>query len=144
MKKFLPIFCFLFAATLSAQKWQPSYAKARDSARVQHKSVLLVFAGSDWCGPCKKLERDVWSSEAFRAHADKNFLLYKADFPRKKANRLSETKVAENALLAEKYNPKGHFPLVVLLDAEGSVLGKTGYRKGTPEQYIEHLNSLLK
>ncbi len=138
------MFCLFFASALVAQEWQGSYAEALSGAQAQNKPILLVFAGSDWCAPCMKLDKEVWQSDAFRLHADENYILYKADFPRKKANRLPEAVAAQNAVLAEKYNPKGYFPLVLLLNKEGAILGETGYLKGSPEAYIEHLNSFIK
>ena len=65
------------------------------------------------------------------------------DFPRKKKNALSDAQTAANALLAEAYNPKGNFPLVVVLDAAGKVLGKTGYKKTSSEKYIASLNAFI-
>lgn len=144
MGKCLFVFCLLFASVLYAQDWQSSYTEALAGAKEQNKPLLLVFSGSDWCAPCKKLDKEVWCSKAFRKHAQKDLVLYKADFPRKKSNRLPEDMAAQNNMLAEQYNPKGYFPLVVLLDAKGSVLGEMGYRKETPEQYIEHLKSYLR
>ena len=67
--------------------------------------------------------------------------MLQADFPRKRENSLSETQAKANAKLAETYNSNGIFPFVVVLDANGNVLGKTGYKKTTPEQYIKELNA---
>ena len=144
MKKYICVFCLFFASTLVAQEWQGSFAEALSGAQVQDKPILLVFAGSDWCAPCIKLDKEVWQSDVFRLHADENYMLYKADFPRKKANQLPEGVAVQNAALAEKYNPKGYFPLVLLLSKDGSILGETGFLKGSAEAYIEHLNSFIK
>ena len=43
--------------------------------------------------------------------------------------------------LAEKYNPNGYFPFVVVLDKSGNVLGKIGYKKTTPQEYIKIIDS---
>jgi thioredoxin-related protein len=144
MKKYFLLFCLLFASAVFAQGWQDSYGETLAAAKKQDKTILLVFSGSDWCAPCIKLDKKVWRSDAFSAYARKNYVLYKADFPRKKKNRLPDAVVSRNRALAERYNPKGHFPLVLLLNTGGAVLGETGYLKGTPELYIEHLNSLIK
>ncbi len=133
----------LFPMLLLSQQWQQDFTVALEQARQQEKPILLVFAGSDWCGPCKKLDRDVWQSETFKEYAAQYYVLYKADFPRKKKNQLPQEIVATNAALAERYNPKGHFPLVVLLDEKSEVYGKVGYRKGTPQDYLDLLNSYL-
>ncbi|HET8735307.1 MAG TPA: thioredoxin family protein [Pricia sp.] len=144
MKKNLYIFYLFFASALPAQEWENSYADALADAKVSGKPILLVFSGSDWCAPCIHLDRKVWQSDVFRDHAKKNYVLYKADFPKKKSHRLPDAVAERNNALAERYNPKGNFPLIVLLGRDGAVLGKTGYHKGAPEEYVDHLNALIK
>ncbi len=144
MKNILLIFHLFFVSVLVAQEWQPSYAEALAISKEQHKPILMVFAGSDWCTPCIKLDKDIWQSDVFRAYAKDNYVLYKADFPRKKANRLPVAVVEQNHVLAEKYNPNGYFPLVLLLDDRENRLGETGYLKSTAEAYIERLKSFIK
>ncbi|WP_149275125.1 thioredoxin family protein [Pareuzebyella sediminis] len=144
MKYYIALFILFSTTLLSAQNWQESFEEALEITKDEDKVLILVFAGSDWCAPCIKLDKDVWQSDEFKAYAEKNFVLYKADFPRKKANRLNDDVAEENGKLAEKYNPKGHFPLVVLLNKKGEVLATTGYKKLSAEAYITHLNDLLK
>ena len=67
--------------------------------------------------------------------------LLKADFPRKKKNRLSEIQQEKNNQLMEKYNTKGYFPFVAVIDEKGEMLGNTGYKKIAPSEYIKLLNS---
>ncbi len=67
--------------------------------------------------------------------------MLKADFPRKKANKLSEEQTLQNSKLAETYNNQGIFPLVVVLNKDGKVLGKTGYEKSNPSDYFKKLTS---
>ena len=133
----------LFPVALFSQLWQADFTQAQEQARQEQKPILLVFAGSDWCAPCKKLDRDIWQSEIFKAYAAQHYVLYKADFPRKKKNKLSQEMTIANTALAERYNPKGHFPLVVLLDEKSAVYGKVGYQKGSAQDYLDLLNSFL-
>ena len=91
-----------------------------------------------------KLEKEIWETEEFKAYADENYVLYKADFPRKKSNKLPKEIAEQNKLLAEQYNTKGYFPLVVIMNGEGTVLGETGYKNRTPGDYIKHLNSFIR
>ncbi|WP_317192545.1 hypothetical protein [Flavobacterium flabelliforme] len=51
---------------------------------------------------------------------------------------------AENKKIAERYNKEGNFPLVLLLDPSGKVLGITGYKNVTPQEYIQILHSFEK
>lgn len=144
MKRLMCItFCF-FSFTLVAQDWHEDFNVALATSKAENKPLILVFAGSDWCAPCIKLNRDIWSSDTFKAYAADNYVLYKADFPRKKKNHLSEFMINQNKELAEKYNPRGHFPLVVVLDGDETVKGKTGYNKVAPNEYIKMLNAFVK
>jgi thioredoxin-related protein len=126
-----------------AQEWVTDFSKAKQLATNENKPIVLVFQGSDWCAPCIKLEREVWSTVSFKDYAKKNYIMLQADFPRKKNNALSETQAKANAMLAETYNKSGIFPFVVVLDNKGKVLGETGYKKTTPKAYIEEINSFI-
>ncbi len=126
-----------------AQNWESNWNEATQKAKEENKPLVLVFQGSDWCGPCIKLEKKIWSSHEFVDYANENFVLYKADFPRKKANQLSKDMQVQNNALAEKYNVKGYFPMVVIFSPDLKVKGETGYKKLSPEEYIQHINSFL-
>jgi thioredoxin-related protein len=139
------LFSFIFSATLSfSQNWTTSLEQAKTEAISSNKNILLVFSGSDWCAPCIKLDRTIFQSDVFKAEAEKKWVLLKADFPKKKGNALSETQTESNKKLAEKYNKEGNFPLVVLLDATGKVLGITGYKNVSPTEYVQLLNAMVK
>jgi thioredoxin-related protein len=146
MKKYLHV-ALLFIATITianAQDWQTDFTKAKEIASKEDRPIVLVFQGSDWCAPCIKLDREVWSTEVFKTYAKKHYVMLQADFPRKSKNALSETQTKANAKLAEKYNNNGFFPFVVVLNSKGEVLGETSYKKITPENYIKELNAFVK
>tara|TARA_B100000767_G_scaffold76654_1_gene73296 strand:- start:8512 stop:8898 length:387 start_codon:yes stop_codon:yes gene_type:complete len=124
-----------------SQDWETSYKNSITKAQNQNKKIILVFQGSDWCGPCIKLSKEIWSTEEFIAYSKINYILIQADFPRKKKNALEKEQQEINNFLAEKYNPNGYFPLVVVLNKNGEVLGETSYKKTTPKQYINLLES---
>lgn len=127
----------------TAQDWQTNFDAAKSQAKNENKPIILVFQGSDWCAPCIRLNKEVWSTEAFKSYAAQHYIMLQADFPRRKANALAPQQAAANAQLAEAYNPKGIFPLVVVLDENGAVLGETGYKRTVPEAYIRELNHFL-
>lgn len=143
MKKLIPIVLASFCAvSIYAQEWKNDLNIAKTLAEKTNKEILLVFSGSDWCAPCKKLEKEIWNSTDFQEYAEEHYIMVKADFPRKKANRLSEYQQEKNNELAGKYNPQGFFPLVLRMDAKGKIIGKTGYKSLEPAAYIELLESL--
>lgn len=141
MKKLYILFFIINSLALVSQDWLESYEESIIKSNQESKKIILVFQGSDWCGPCIKLTEEVWSSEYFIDYARKFFILLKADFPRKRKNYLSDDQKEANKILAERFNPNGYFPLIVVLDNKGKVLGKMGYEKKTPEQYIKTIES---
>lgn len=117
--KLLTIF---FLLTFSTAEWTTDFTKAKTEASAKNKYILLNFSGSDWCGPCMKLKKEVLDSEDFLKFADDKLVLVRADFPRKKKNQLSPEQTKQNEALAEKYNNEGKFPLTVLVNADGKVV----------------------
>ena len=144
MKKLLFICLLYLPVTVCAQEWTDDFIDAMAIAQQENKPIILVFSGSDWCAPCIKLDREIWQSDEFKTYANQNVVLYKADFPRKKENKLIDQLVQQNKELADRYNPKGYFPLVLVLDTNGNILGETGYQKTSPKAYIALLNSFGK
>lgn len=142
MKKIILVIVVLLTSinTLTAQDWKTNYDEAITLASKENKNIILVFSGSDWCIPCKKLDKDILQSEEFKNYAAENWVLLKADFPKRKKNKLSEEQQAHNDMLAEKY--KGRFPLIVMLNANGKAIGRIGYKKYSPIEYIEFLKNL--
>ena len=129
-------------ARLSAQEWRTDWDTAKVEAEQANKKLILVFSGSDWCIPCIKLEKEIWENSSFIQYAQQHYVLFRADFPKRKKNKLPETIQKLNDRLASEYNPKGYFPLVVVLDTQGKVRGQLGYEKLTPEAYIALIEQL--
>ncbi len=131
---------FIFAP-IKAQDWLTNFEQAKQTASKENRNIILVFQGSDWCAPCIKLDRAVWSTDEFKAYAKDHFVMLQADFPRKKINQLPEDLQQQNNMLAEHYNQEGYFPFVVILNKDGKVLGKTGYQNISTSEYIDLLES---
>ena len=128
----------------SAQNWSSNFEEAKQLASKSNENIVLVFQGSDWCGPCIKLDKEIWSTKEYQDLAKTHFVMLKADFPRKKANKLPAEMEQQNKKLAETYNSQGFFPLVVVLDKNGKLLGTMGYEKSTPSNYFKKLTSFEK
>ncbi|REE81918.1 thioredoxin-related protein [Lutibacter oceani] len=135
------LFLFIGSYTMYSQNWNTNFDDAKNLALKENKNIILVFQGSDWCAPCIKLDREIWSTPEFIKYSKQHFIMFKADFPRKSKNRLTEKQQIQNKRLMEKYNKPGYFPYVVVLNKKGEVLGNTGYKKTTPSEYIKILIS---
>jgi len=143
MKKLiLTSILFLIASfSINAQEWLTDFEEAKKAANEKNQNIILVFQGSDWCAPCIKLDKEVWSTDEFKNYAKEHYIMLQADFPRRKKNKLETPQQLKNNKLAEKYNKQGFFPHVVVLNNKGAVLGRTGYKKVSPAAYIKILNS---
>jgi len=143
MRKIILLCCFFTCVIFSsqAQEWLTDIDEALKIASEKNRKIILVFQGSDWNGMCRRLEKEIWTNAEFRAYAKEHFVMLKADFPRRVENRLPEILQKKNKKLAEKYNLDGDFPLVVVLNKKGEMLGTTGYKKVSIYMYIKVLNS---
>ena len=121
--------------------WFTDYQAALKKAAAEQKPLLLDFTGSDWCGWCMKLDKEVFSQAEFTAYAAKNLILVKVDFPRLKQQ--SEVEKKQNSLLSKKYKIPG-FPTIVVLDEHGAQLGELGYAQGGPKPWITELEKIIK
>ena len=128
------------AAPAKAPKWMDDFAAAKTAAKKEGKPILANFTGSDWCPWCMKLESEILEQKAFLDYAGGNLILFIADFPRQKNVPARVQK--QNQELQEKYKIEG-FPTVLLLDADGHVLGKTGYLRGGAEPFVTSVKELL-
>src|SRR5437667_5690546 len=108
MKKIaIGLFACLALLQVGAEElnWLTDLAKAQAQAKKENKLVMLDFTGSDWCGWCIKLNKDVFSTQEFADYAKKNLVLVEVDFPKRKT--LSADQKKANQALAEKYKIQG-------------------------------------
>ncbi len=122
--------------------WRTDFEGAKADAKAQHKLILLKFSGSDWCIPCIRMEKEVFRNETFDQFADSALVMVNADFPRQKKNQPSKAVAVQNDALAARYNKDGHFPLTLLLAADGTVLKRwDGYSGTTPAAFIQEVQA---
>ena len=115
-------------------EWHYNLEEAKDIAQKEHKYILLNFSGSDWCGPCIRMRKEIFESAVFKEMADSELILVNADFPRNKKNQPSAAQQKMNDEMADKYNSQGKFPYTLLLDPNGKVLQTW---EGFPEESVE-------
>jgi thioredoxin-related protein len=139
------LFSFLISSLIGAGSpvWFTDFNKAKTEAVTENKYILVNFSGSDWCGPCIRLHKEIFESEAFTNFAQNNLVLVNADFPRLKKNQLSKEQQKLNEALADQYDPQGHFPYTVLIDAQGKVVKSwDGYPNETPDKFLSDINAV--
>lgn len=146
MKKFLSrLFtaCAVFAVgstvAFAAAGWGDDYEKAVAQAKTEKKMVVLDFTGSDWCGWCIKLDKEVFSKPEFKAYAKDNLVLMEVDFPQTKSQ--SKKLKEQNAKLQKEHRIEG-YPTIIVLNSGGKKVGQLGYEEGGPKNFIAKLEAL--
>jgi protein disulfide-isomerase len=163
MKYLLAVLLIAFSFNGFAQQnelvWHTDANKAINLSVQSGKPLYIFFTGSDWCGWCKKLVREVFVKPEFATWAAKNVILVEVDFPRKK--KLDQKITQQNNSLLQTFSPfyeqnygrRMGYPTgffvnakvkdgkVLLLDG---VLGSQGYVAGGPSAWIAGANKILK
>ena len=124
---------------LAKPGWTDDYDKGLAQAKTEKKMSLLDFTGSDWCGWCIKLDKEVFSEKEFKDYAKQNLVLIELDYPQGK--RLPKRTKDQNEKLKGEYGVKG-YPTVFILDSEGKKIGQLGYMEGGPKAIIAALEKL--
>jgi thioredoxin-related protein len=120
--------------------WLGNFDSAKTQATQEHKLILINFSGSDWCGPCIRLRKEILESATFEGYAADHLVLVRADFPRLKKDQLTKEQVKLNEALADKYNAEGKFPYTLLVDENGKILKQwDGFPDETPEQFVKQI-----
>ena len=124
-------------------QWTMDLDAAKKVAAEKKLPLLLNFTGSDWCGWCKHMDKEVFSKPEWSAYAKDNLMLVWVDFPQDKT-LVPEKFAARNKSLSESYGVEG-YPTYVLLDDDGqSKLGQLGAdQEISPEKFIGSLKALL-
>ncbi len=153
MKKILSIaFLTLTSLTLNAQEeltWHTDMTKATDVSIKENKPLFLFFTGSDWCGWCIRLQKEVFKTPEFIKWAKESVVLVELDFPRK--TQQDEAIKMQNAQLQQQLQVRG-YPTVWFVSSSKTdeakvnlnALGSTGYVAGGPEKWLDAANQIIK
>ena len=151
-KKILVVLLVAFSLNGFAQQkelvWHTDVDKAINLSVQSGKPLFFFFTGSDWCGWCIKLQKEVFFLPEFKKWATKNVILVELDFPRR--TPISDDLKKQNRELANMFGVRG-YPSVWLVTptiSDGKVnfnkLGSQGYVRGGPSAWIAGANKILK
>lgn len=137
-----------FATQAQELNWHTDVKEAIAIGNKEHKPLLLFFTGSDWCGWCIRLQKEVLQTPEFSKWAKDNVILVELDYPRR-TPQTPQVK-QQNDELQQAFGIQG-FPTIYFANAtnkEGKVnfqgLGKTGYVAGGPTAWLAVANEILK
>jgi thioredoxin-related protein len=134
--------------------WYTDILKANEISISSNKPIFAFFTGSDWCGWCKKLQRDVFAKPEFIQWAKKNVVLLELDFPRNK--QLSPELTQQNAGLQQAFQIQGYPTIWIFFLSKDektmkfniSPLGSLGYPPGAEPgkeevKFLKDANAIL-
>jgi protein disulfide-isomerase len=147
---------FLTSLTSFAQKatnedvvWHTDLNKAIELSKKENKPLMLFFTGSDWCGWCVKLQKEVFTQSEFKKWAQANVVLVEVDFPR--ADIQTEEVKTQNRMLQQQFAVRG-YPTCWFVNVDklkdGKVnftqLGSKGYEAGGPANWTTGAQTIIK
>lgn len=150
MKKIylIAVFCLaMVSAQAQELKWHTDVKEAIAIGTKENKPLLLFFTGSDWCGWCIRLQKEVLKTPEFTKWANDNVILVELDYPRS-VPQTPEIK-QQNYEIQNVLGVQG-YPTVYFVKGEKKdekfnlqALGKTGYVPGGPVAWLEVANGIL-
>ena len=150
MKKiFIALLLIVGSIAVQAQelKWETNLDKAAAVSMKTKKPLFLFFTGSDWCGWCMRLQKEVLNTPEFAAWAKDNVILVEVDFPRR-SPQLPETQKQNNEL-QQIFQVQGYptvwFSTPTKKDGKINLdkIGSIGYVAGGPSKWLEGANQII-
>ncbi|MDB0020830.1 thioredoxin family protein, partial [bacterium] len=86
--------------------WHTDLNKAVNISISENKPMMLFFTGSDWCGWCIRLKKEVFNYPEFEAWTKDNVVLVELDFPRRKT--IDPKTLNQNRELARIFGVSGY------------------------------------
>lgn len=123
--------------------WSTHYLSALQQAQRENKALLLLFTGTGWCKYCNMLEKEVFSQPEF-SRLSSYCVFVKIEHPIPQAH-LSPEEAQQNRDLERQYHVK-EYPTVIVVDAQGQILGTTGYKtgkEGGPSNFNQTILNML-
>jgi thioredoxin-related protein len=118
-------------------EWTMDFEAAKALAKEKKLTILMNFTGSDWCGWCKLMDKNVFSKDDWKLYAKDKLVLVFIDFPKDKT-LVPEKRAEANKALSDKFEVGG-YPTYILLASDGEKqMGKlSASREATPASFIQ-------
>lgn len=123
-----------------AAEWMTDLEAAKTKAAAENKAVLIDFTGSDWCGWCIRLRKQVLDTPEFEAYAKDKFVLMEVDIPNNP--KFDPALRARNQELCTQFGVQG-FPTILVITPQGDVVGGFGGFKPTVDATAKTLDAAL-
>ena len=90
---------------------------AKELAERENKKILIILTGSEWCAPCKKMDKNVMANAAFKKYAEEYLILFLIDLPG--GGLVMNSKVYQDYERFKKQYQTNALPALILVDKNG-------------------------
>lgn len=111
----------------ATEPWLLDFEAAKAEASRDKKRILILFTGTDWCGPCQEFQAQVAHNPEFLKTFSPSFVFLKINWLRNTPQPPAEA--AQAARLRQQYGIAS-FPSLLVLAADGTQLTRVDTSKG--------------
>ncbi len=137
----MSIVSFMLAFMMFANPGNTTIIDLTTKANTENKNIAVYFSGSDWCTNCHKFKEQTLQLTEVNERLNRDYIYYTADFPQRK--KLDTSTTEANKFLAERLNPGGEFPVLVITDSNWKVLAKI-YKGNELNSVVDKLNNNIR
>lgn len=143
MKKYLILFSFLLSAQLGWSQDKIEWMKFEDAiaANQTHPKMLLVDVYTDWCGWCKKMDKETFTDPKVVAYINEKFHAVKLNAEDNERTFDFQGKQFSEAQMAAAMRVRSYPNFVIIEPTLKNIAQLPGYRN--PEQFMAGLNELI-
>lgn len=126
----MAVFLFLLMFTDEAPFLEGSWQEVSERA-VRENKLVIVDVYTEWCGPCKRLDKVTWKHEKVRNYLSNQVVGFKVDAEK-----------GEGVAFSEKYGVSGYPCLLIVDPKDGKVISRwVGYL--TPAAFMRWVEGKL-
>lgn len=121
MKTFINIILLLFLIQIGFSqevKMITDWKEAKQLARKENKQILIILTGSEWCAPCKKMDKKVIDNPEFEKYVEQNLIVFLNDLP--SGELVINSKVYQDYEKFKKKYQSNSLPSLILTENDGT------------------------
>lgn len=115
------------------------WEQAKELAQKENKQILVILTGSEWCAPCKKMDKRVIANPEFQKYVRQNLVLFVVDLPG--GGLHLNSKVYQDYSKFKKEYQSNALPSLILTDSSGGKIKLLAGKMFEPDNVMKQLRS---